>query len=151
EALYDGLYAACGRWDVALVGGDLVRAPVLSLAVTAVGAVTRPVLRSGAQPGQRIVCVGGLGAAATALAQVDAGHEPDPALLAAHRRPSALPAAARALVGAGATAMIDVSDGLGADLGHVCAASGVAAVVEATALPVAPGVLSAIAELTVDI
>jgi len=145
EAVYAGMREACDRWGALLVGGDTVAAPVLSLAVTVLGDVapTAAVPRSGARPGDRVVVAGALGAAAAALVQVEAGAVPDDRLLAAHRRPRALPAAGRALAAHGARAMIDVSDGLGADLGHLCEASGVAVRLRADALPVADGVAGA--------
>jgi len=151
-ALYEGMAAACARWDLRLVGGDTVAADQLALSVTVLGDVEGGgVRRDGARPGQRLVVVGSLGAAATALAQVAAGVDPDPALLAAHRRPQALVAAGRVLAAAGATALIDVSDGLGADVGHLCAASGVRARLDAAALPAAPGVAAAAAALGADL
>lgn len=146
EELYRGMRAACDRWGVRLVGGDTVAAGELVVSVTALGEVDTPaaaVRRSGARPGDRIVVVGALGAAAAALVQVAAGTEPDVPLLAAHRRPVALPAAGAVLAARGARALIDVSDGLGADLGHVCAASGVGARVAWADLPVAVGVVDA--------
>lgn len=151
--LYRGMDEACRRWDLRLVGGDTVAADALALSVTVLGEVGQDggVRRSGARPGDRVVVVGALGAAATALAQVAAGVTPDPALLAAHRRPRALVDAGLALAAHGATALIDCSDGLGADLGHVCTASGVRARLDGTALPVADGVAAAVAALGDDL
>jgi thiamine-monophosphate kinase len=149
--LYEGMRAACDRWGLRLVGGDTVAADQLALSVTVLGEVTEGgVGRDGARPGDRVVVVGSLGAAATALAQVAAGQTPDPDLLAAHRRPRALVAAGRVLAAHGATAMIDVSDGLGADLGHICAASDVAVRVRWDALPAAPGLAEAAVALGLD-
>ncbi len=152
ESLYRGMDAACRRWGLRLVGGDTVDAGALAVSVTVLGDVDpdRAVRRGGARPGDVLVVVGQLGAPAAALAQVRAGVPPDGPLLALHRRPEAHVAAGRALADAGATAMIDVSDGLGADLGHVCTASGVGAVVDAAALPVAAGVAEAAAALGRD-
>jgi thiamine-monophosphate kinase len=152
-ALYAGMDEACAAWGLQLVGGDTVAAQALALSVTVLGEVApgRAVTRGGAQPGDALVVVGDLGAAAAALAQVAAGEEPDPALLAAHRRPRALVAAGRILAEHGATAMIDVSDGLGADLGHLCTASGVTATVHWEALPVADGVGAVAAQLGRDV
>lgn len=152
ERLYTGMAEACERYGVRLVGGDTVAADALTLSVTVMGDADRDriVRRSGARPGDRLVLVGSLGAAAAALAQVAAGHIPDPQLMAAHRRPSALPAAGRALAQGGATALIDVSDGLGADLGHLCTASAVVADVRWAALPVAEGVLAAAHQIGAD-
>jgi thiamine-monophosphate kinase len=153
EELYTGMGEACARWGLRLVGGDTVAADALALSVTVLGSVDQGggVRRDGAQVGDRLVVVGALGAAATALAQVAAGVTPEPSLLAAHRRPIALVAAGQALAAGGATALIDVSDGLGADLGHICRASGVAARVDAEALPVADGVAHAARALDLDL
>lgn len=138
EALYDGLAEAARRWGVALVGGDVVSSATGALSVTVLGALEgrQAVRRDGASPGDALVCVGALGGPATALAEIEAGTPRTEGLLAAHRRPPAYPEAGRALAEAGAAAMIDCSDGLGADLAHVCRGSQVAAHVEATALPV---------------
>ncbi|HWB71824.1 MAG TPA: thiamine-phosphate kinase [Egibacteraceae bacterium] len=153
ESLYRGMAEACSRWGLLLVGGDTVASATLVVALTAVGEVdpSRAVRRSGARPGDRLVVVGALGSAAAALAQVAGGMDADPALLAAHRRPRALVDAGGELARRGATAMIDVSDGLGADLGHLCAASGVRAAVRAAALPVAAGVAAAAAAVGADL
>jgi thiamine-monophosphate kinase len=148
EALYAGMRQACDRWGLQLLGGDTVGGPALVVSVTALGDIDprAVVTRGGARPGDQLVVVGTLGAAAVALSQVEAGKLPDAALLAAHRRPTALPAAGRVLAAHGARAMIDVSDGFGADLGHLCAASGVSARVSAAVLPVASGVADAVGE-----
>lgn len=142
ERLYAGMHEACQRWGLRLVGGDTVAAEALAVSVTVLGDIDtgKAVRRSGARPGDQLVVVGVLGAAAAALAQVKAGGEVDQRLLAVHRRPTAHVSEGRALAELGATAMIDVSDGLGADLGHICAASSVGAVVEAALLPAAEGV-----------
>ena len=145
EALYEGMHAASQHYGLRLVGGDTVAADALALSVTVLGdvGIDEAVRRSGARPGDRIVVVGELGAAAAALAQADAGKTPDPRLIAAHRRPLAHVAQGRALALAGATAMIDVSDGFGADLGHIATASGVGAQIDSTKLPIADGVAEA--------
>ena len=152
EALYRGMDAACARYGLRLVGGDTVAGGALAVSVTVLGEVDPQgvVRRSGARPGDQVLVAGTLGTAAAALAQVAADVPADPLLLAAHRRPEALVKASRALASHGATAMIDVSDGLGADLGHLCSASGVGAVVRAADLPFGRGVAVAAAALGRD-
>jgi thiamine-monophosphate kinase len=126
DALYEGMAEAAAAYGLALVGGDTVTSPTLAVTVAVLGrAGPRTVTRSGARPGDVVVVAGALGAAAAALHAVGAGRTPDPAHLAAHRRPRALPATGRALAASGATAVVDVSDGLGADAGHLARGGGV--------------------------
>ncbi len=140
--LADGLAAEASRAGAGIVGGDTARADSVVLSVTALGdlAGRQPVLRSGARPGDVIAVAGPLGRSAAGLALLAAGvtaDAPSPALaglVAAHLRPSPpYPAGPEAAL-LGATAMIDVSDGLVADLGHVAAASGVALDIDSSAL-----------------
>lgn len=131
EAVIDGLFAgmaeACREYGAALVGGDTVTAPTWSVAVTALGRpAVRSITRDGARPGDDVVLVGPLGMAAAALELHTAGEEVPEPLLAAHRRPQAHPRAGMALAAVGASAMIDLSDGLGQDAAHIARASGVA-------------------------
>jgi thiamine-monophosphate kinase len=140
EELYEGLGEAARAFGVELVGGDTTAAAELALSVAVFGELRgEPVWRSGARPGDALVVVGALGASAAALAS---GRDADPGHLEAHRRPWPLLAAGRVLAEAGATALIDVSDGLGQDLAHVCRASGVRARLDWTRLPVAQGVIA---------
>ena len=156
DGLYRGLRAAGDRWDTALVGGDVVISPVLTLTVSVVGEVGPGggLRRDGARPGDELVLVGRLGLAAAGLALHRAGAtdelERHPELLAAHRRPEALVDAGLALAAAGATACIDVSDGLGRDAGHLARRSAVRITIREAALPDEPGVAAAAAELGRD-
>jgi thiamine-monophosphate kinase len=148
--LVDGMVALAAETDTTLAGGDVTRAPVLTLAVTVVGHASSPerlVSRAGAQPGDALVLSGELGAAAAGLLLLDhpelASAVPDPT--AEHLRlrqldPAPRLATGRALAAAGARAMIDLSDGLGGDAGHLAAASGVGLRINAGALPLANGV-----------
>ncbi len=169
--LADGIAAEATRAGAGVAGGDTASAELVTVAVTALGDLEgrRPVLRSGARPGDVIALAGPLGPAAAGLAlltaasaererelpgdraagDLTAGLAPAlTALVAAQRCPrppyDAGPEAARL----GATAMIDVSDGLLADLGHLAAASGVQADISRQALPVGPALLAAAASLT---
>jgi thiamine-monophosphate kinase len=122
-----GLAAECARVPgAAVIGGDTARAASVLLAVTGLGdlAGRAPVLRSGAAPGDVVAVAGPLGHAAAGLALLAAGRTEGP-LVAAQRRPAPPYDAGPEAAGLGATAMIDISDGLLADLGHIAAASGV--------------------------
>ena len=133
EGFLDGFLDLAGQHDIALVGGDTTRGP-LSIAVTAMGLVEpgRALRRDGARVGDEVWVTGTLGDAAGGLALLD--REAVPALRARLDRPTPRVAAGRALAGI-ATACVDVSDGLLADLGHVCARSHVAARIDVDALP----------------
>lgn len=127
--LAQGLAAECARASRAgasVIGGDTARADSVILAVTGLGdlAGRNPVRRSGAEPGDLVAAAGPLGPAAAGLALLSAGLTQDP-LVAAHLRPTPPYDAGPEAADLGATAMIDISDGLLADLGHVAAASGV--------------------------
>jgi thiamine-monophosphate kinase len=124
--LAEGLAAECARAGASVVGGDTARAGSVLLATTVLGdlAGRAPVLRSGAAPGDLVAVTGPLGHSAAGLALLEAGL-PEGPLVAAHRSPQPPYDAGPQAADLGATAMIDVSDGLLADLGHVAAASGV--------------------------
>ena len=154
--LLDGLAALAATTDTALAGGDVTRAPALSLTIAVVGHAPSAedlVTRSGARPGDAVVVTGELGGAAAGLLLLDPAtdvslHLPvDKAgkckltrLIERQLEPQARLAAGQALAGAGATAMIDLSDGLGGDAHHIAAASGVGLRIDAAALPIARGV-----------
>lgn len=144
EGFLDGFLDLAGQHDIALVGGDTTRGP-LSIAVTAMGLVEpgRALRRDGARVGDEVWVTGTLGDAAGGLALLD--REPVPALRARLDRPTPRVAAGRALAGI-ATACVDVSDGLLADLGHVCARSHVAARIDVDALPASAALREAFGE-----
>jgi thiamine-monophosphate kinase len=126
RGLARGLADECARAGASVVGGDTASGPSVLLAITGLGdlAGRAPVLRSGAAPGDLVAVAGSLGRAAAGLALLSAGRGADP-LTAAQKRPQPPYDAGPEAAGLGATAMIDISDGLLADLGHVAADSGV--------------------------
>lgn len=150
----EGLAAVAAETGTTVAGGDLTRAPVLSLAVTVTGHAPDAddfVTRGGARPGDTMVVTGDLGGAAAGLVLLEGstaaladGKGLDTATADALRArqldPTPRLAAGRALAASGATAMIDISDGLAGDAGHVAVASGALLVIDADALLVAPGV-----------
>ncbi len=143
DGFLDGFLELAARHGVALVGGDTTRGP-LSVCVTAHGLIESrgALLRSGARVGDDVWVTGTLGDAAAALRQWQAGESTTPALRARLDRPTPRVAAGLALAGI-AHACIDVSDGLLADLGHICRASRVGAELEVDALPSSAALLAA--------
>lgn len=132
-----GFVAECDLVGASVVGGDLTRADQVVIAVTVLGACTQaPVLRSGARPGDVLAMTGRQGWAAGGLAVLGRGFRSPRVLVEAYRRPEPPYAAGPVAAEAGATAMIDVSDGLLADAGHIAAGSGVAIDVHAAAFEV---------------
>jgi thiamine-monophosphate kinase len=145
-----GLAEVAAENGVAILGGDVTRAPALWLGLTVIGharSSAELVRRSGARPGDVVALTGELGSAAAGLELIErpglcATLEVEGAdeLRSRQWDPTPRLAAGRALAAAGASAMIDVSDGLGADAGHLAAASGVRIEIELARVPVAPGV-----------
>jgi thiamine-monophosphate kinase len=176
EDLARGLAEECRRAGAAVVGGDVSGAGSVMLAVTALGdlAGRDPVTRSGARVGDRLAVAGRLGRSAAGLALLEAGIQGTAAdagpageagmagavreagsaefarLLASHRWPRPPYDAGPEAADLGATSMIDISDGLVADLRHVADASGVLVDIETARLPGDPDLRSAAAALGAD-
>jgi thiamine-monophosphate kinase len=136
--LTDGLAAEASAAGASVVGGDLAASDVVVLAVTALGVCDAgpPVRRTTAQVGDVVAVCGRLGWAAAGLAVLSRGFRSPRAVVDAHRRPSPPYRAGPEAVRLGATAMVDVSDGLLADLGHIAEGSEVAIDVRSGALQI---------------
>ncbi|MBA3413759.1 MAG: thiamine-phosphate kinase, partial [Chloroflexia bacterium] len=147
RSLYRGLGALAARTGTRIAGGDIVRSPhgrvlhVTALGETIRGRVLR---RDGAQPGDLVIVSGTLGAAAAGMAllagESDRAAATADLLVAAHLRPEPRLALGRTLAEVGATAAMDLSDGLFGDLPKILAASAVSAWIELRLLPVAAAV-----------
>ena len=158
DELYAGMEEIAGRHGATIAGGDTTSGPALILAVTAVGRMTpgvAPVRRAGAVPGDLVCVTGSVGAAAAGLLVLDdptlaAGVSEAPALRDAARRPTPRVGAGQRLAAAGATAMLDCSDGLALDALRLARASGVTVEIELADVPVAPGVAGVAANAARD-
>lgn len=158
EECYDGMQSLAEHFGVRIAGGDTVASRSgLVFSVTATGEVEpeRMATRAGARPGDILLVTGTLGDSAAGCAALLAGPEtarqvPE-AIIRAHCLPWPRVREARAAVlTGGVTAMMDLSDGLTSDLGHICEESGVGAEVDAAALPISQPLREAAALLRRD-
>ena len=135
--LMSGVNAAARAAGSGVLGGDLSSGPAWSVAVTVVGRTLAPVTRGGAEAGDRLWVTGALGGARAALEAWRHHREPSPGARARFAHPEPRIAAGRWLAAHGATAMIDISDGIAGDAAHLAAASQLSVIIDLDSLPVA--------------
>ncbi|MDQ4006062.1 MAG: thiamine-phosphate kinase [Actinomycetota bacterium] len=159
--LYGGMREAADEYAMTLVGGDTTRGDRTTIAVTVIGEVPegRAVLRSGAGPGDVVAVTGPLGGSAAGLRIARAPEDEQKdllstawgrALVATHERPAARLGEGQILAAAGATAMLDLSDGLSLDLARLCEESEVGARIHVDDLPLADGLEELAREIGAD-
>lgn len=142
-ALADGLGDQVRRAGARIVGGNLSRGATFAITLTVIGVAPRPVGRAGAQVGDLVVVTGRLGGPGAALAAWLAGATPESWARDRFAAPQPRLAEGQALAAAGASAMLDISDGLAADARHVGAASAVVLQLDNARLPLGPGITPA--------
>jgi thiamine-monophosphate kinase len=146
-SLYRGMAALAGRFDVAVSGGNISRAPIVVITTTVLGSTGSMLRRSAAVPGERVAVTGHLGAAAAGLGALAIGIKLDDEtanqLKEAFMRPCPRVAEGRLLLELGVKTAIDISDGLVADLTHICEASQVGARIDVDQVPVHPAARAA--------
>lgn len=144
EALYDGITESCRRYDITVAGGDTTQGEVNMVNITLLGQVQRGCvrLRSHARPGDILMVTGSLGASAAALSLLKQNRSPGEYLLEKHLTPRCrLDVSGR--IAQFANAMIDISDGLGSDVQHICRQSAVSVEIDAQAVPIHDEVIRA--------
>jgi thiamine-monophosphate kinase len=138
-ALADGVRAAGDTAKVKIVGGNLASSEELSITTTVIGSVFAPLRRVGAKPGDRLYVTGRLGGPAMALNALIAGRKPEPSHRERFAKPRARISESRWLADRGATAGLDISDGLAGDALHLAAASKVGLTIHIDRLPLIDG------------
>ena len=140
RALATGIRDGASAVMCPIVGGDLSAGKTLSLTITALGSVARPVTRAGAKPGDKVYVTGALGGPAAAVRAWKSGKQPSERDRARFAAPVPRIDAAIGLAARGATSAIDISDGLLADANHIAAASNVGIEIDAERVPRVPDV-----------
>jgi thiamine-monophosphate kinase len=148
--LADGLSAEAAEVGVTVVGGDIVRSSSIVISVTALGELgsAKAILRSGAKPGDTLAIAGRLGFAQAGLLMLSRGFRSPRVLVGAHRVPE--PPYELAKLATHATSMIDISDGLVADLGHIAQASKVKINIESNKFQIPEALAAAAAAFNGD-
>ncbi|MCE9601068.1 MAG: thiamine-phosphate kinase [Gemmatimonadetes bacterium] len=139
-ALAEGIGAAVSAQGAPIVGGDVTDGDRLALAITVLGHSRRPLSRAGARAGDTLYVTGALGGPGSALAAWMSGQVPGAAARARFAHPEARIAAGQWLAAHGATAAIDLSDGLAGDVAHIAHASGVRCLLTLDTVPCMEGV-----------
>jgi len=136
----DGVGECLRLHGAALLGGDLASSPgPVMLDVVVLGSCRTPMRRSGARPGDELWVTGRLGGAARAVSEWGSGREPEPEVRRSFERPTArLREASWLAARAALHALIDLSDGLASDAGHMAAASGALLEIECGRIPLCP-------------
>jgi thiamine-monophosphate kinase len=153
DDLADGMWEEAGQAGVGIVGGDVASSAELVVSLTALGDLQgrAPVTRGGARAGDVLGLCGRLGWSAAGLAVLRRGFRSPLAVVGAHRVPEPPYRAGPQAAAAGATAMIDVSDGLLADAGHLADASGVGIDIDSAAMPVPSRLVEVASALGADV
>ena len=151
KALYAGIFTACQRHGAIIAGGDTTQGTVNTINIALLGSVApdQLCLRSHAIPGDLLMVTGALGASAAGLALLSKEIKPSSYLLKKHVAPSCRLDVSRQIA-VFANAMIDISDGLGSEVHHICRQSGTGAQIDAVAIPIHQDVKTAAEKLGVD-
>jgi thiamine-monophosphate kinase len=151
EDLYHGLQHCCQKHGIALLGGDTTRGQLVSINITLMGFAPHEhlCLRNGANPGDLLLVTGPLGGSAACLAMLHQGFQPSDYLIRKHLTPQSRMDISPHIAPL-ASAMIDISDGLGSEVHHICKSSGVGAEIYATQVPIHPEVEKAAQKLSID-
>jgi len=136
----DGIGDAVGQAGTVIVGGNLSGGRELSITTTVLGFAYKPLARSGAEPGDRVYVTGRLGGPGAAIASLERGEQPTQHTRDAYARPTPRLAEAVWLAEQGASAAIDISDGLAGDLAHLAAASKISIAVDVDRIPTIDGI-----------
>lgn len=140
DAIGDGIGDAAAFAEAPIIGGDMSSASELSITTTVLGTARDVLFRTASRPGDRVYVTGALGGSLAALRALQAGREPDPAHRARFAHPIPRILESIWLSEHGATAAVDISDGLAADLGHLAAASRVRITIDLDKVPRVEGV-----------